>query len=359
MSEYALNRDQYLELEKLAVGAFLPLTGFMNEEQFHSVVETLRLPGGEVFPLPVVLDITHDLARVFRGRASVTLTFGGEAVGEISPDSFFEVDKPDVARKVFGTDDADHPGVGHFFAMGEVFMGGPVKLTKRAQLDISRWELLPSESKSLFAERGWKRIAGFQTRNVPHRAHEYLQRVVLEQCDGLFIQPLVGRKKVGDCTPEAIMASYQVLIDRFYRPERAALGILSTAMRYAGPREALFHALIRRNYGCTHFVIGRDHAGVGSYYGKYAAHELVERFESEMGIEILRVHGAHHCRICDGIVTEHSCPHHDTDPDACSHISGTDMRAILSGNRLPQPYLMRPEIVAAVKGLPLFVEEND
>ena len=202
-------------------------------------------------------------------------------------------------------------------------------------------------------------MVGFQTRNVPHRAHEYLQRVALEHCDGLFIQPLVGRKKIGDYTPEAIIVANQLLVDQFYPPHRVVLGILSTAMRYAGPREALFHALIRRNYGCTHFIIGRDHAGVGEYYGKYSAHELARQFEGDLGIDIMYLHGPYHCRRCDGIVTEHTCAHLHSDPAAITQISGTDMRTVLSGGKEPEPHLMRSEVVEALKGINLFVGEND
>ena len=173
------------------------------------------------------------------------------------------------------------------------------------------------------------------------------------------MQPLVGWKKRGDYTPEAIISGYQKLISDFYPKNSVVLGILSTSMRYAGPREAVFHAIIRRNYGCTHFIVGRDHAGVGDYYGLYDAHDLTRRFDGELGIEILRLHGPYYCRICDGIVTDRSCPHETTDPDAVHHISGTDMRAILTGGRKPERHLMRPEIVAALDGVELFVTEDE
>lgn len=359
MSEIALNRDQYLELEKLGLGAFAPLGGFMNEDEFHSVVADMRLPGGAVFTLPVVLDIDAEAAKCIKGQARVALSYGGEEVGEISPESIFTCDRIAVARQVFGTDDMKHPGARHFISLNEMFVGGPVKLHRRASLDISHYELTPQQTKKIFRDCGWRRIVGFQTRNVPHRAHEYLQKVALEQVDGIFVQPLVGRKKAGDFAPEAIMTAYRTLIDGFFPKNRAVLGILSTIMRYAGPREALFHALIRRNYGCTHFIIGRDHAGVGSYYGKYDAHALATRFDGELGIEIMALHGPYHCRICGGIVTEHTCPHNASAPEAVREISGTDMRAILVGGQTPDPALMRPEIVKSLAGMKLFVEESD
>lgn len=359
MTELHLSKNQYLEVEKLAFGAFQPLEGFMTEEQFHSVVETMRLPSGAPFPLPVVLDLSPEDAARVSGRPSVALVYDGEEIGTLRPDSAFACDRIAASRKIFGTNDSNHPGVSYFCGGGGVFVGGAVSLSKRVSFEYSHEERTPAETRALFAKRGWKRIVGFQTRNVPHRAHEYLQRVALEHVDGLFVQPLVGRKKKGDYTPEAILAGYRALIDRFYRPDNVVFGILSTWMRYAGPREALFHAIVRRNYGCTHFIIGRDHAGVGDYYDKYAAHDLTRQFDGELGIEIFRLKGPFHCASCDGIVTEQTCPHEETLPDAVTHISGTDIRAMLVGGRTPEPHIIRPEIIAALDGVPLFVTEDD
>lgn len=359
MAECHLTKDQYLELEKIGLGAFRPLSGFMREDEFLAVVENLRLPGGEVFPLPVVLDVTRDAAERMRGRPRVSLLFDGAEVGEIAPESIFVCDKMKAALKIFGTNDEAHPGVRNFINGGDTFVGGPIKLKRRATFDISRFELTPDQTKAEFSKRGWQTIVGFQTRNVPHRAHEHLQRVALEQADGLFIQPLVGRKRANDFTPQAIMAAYQTLTSQFYNPERVLLGILSTAMRYAGPREAMFHAIIRRNYGCTHFIIGRDQAGVGSYYGKYAAHALVRRYASELGIGILFLHGPFYCRRCDGIVTEQTCPHPLTDPEAVTEISGTMIRSMLSGGQEPERHLMRPEVVSSLRGIQLFIAKDE
>jgi len=359
VSELVLNRSQYLELEKLALGVFRPLGGFMNEDEFEGAVTRMRLPSGAPFPLPVVLDIDAEAARRLRGRPSVSLVFGNDEVGRISPESIYTCEKERVARQVFGTGDSAHPGVRFFQKGGDHFVGGPVTLKRRAAFDISAWELGPDETRAEFARRGWKTVVGFQTRNVPHRAHEYLQRVALEIADGLFVQPLIGRKKRGDYTPDAIVAGYRALIGRFLPQERVLLGVLTTTMRYAGPREAVFHAIIRRNYGCTHFIVGRDHAGVGNYYGLYDAHALVKRFAGELGIEVLCLAGPYHCTICDGIVTERTCPHEKTAPEAVRHISGTDIRATLVGGTAPDPRLFRPEVLGALAGLPLFIEEDD
>lgn len=358
MTDLSLNRDQYLEFEKIGLGAFSPLEGFMNEDAFIAVVDNMRLPDGAPFPLPVVLDISRADAERLRGRPQINLSFGGVEVGTLSPESLFTCDKEAVAQKVYGTTDPAHPGVAHFMNMGEWFVGGKIELKKRAVLNFSDDELTPVETKALFVERGWKSIVGFQTRNVPHRAHEHLQRIALDMVDGIFIQPLVGRKKRGDYTPDAILAGYRALIDGFYRKDCVLLGILSTSMRYAGPREAVFHAIVRRNYGCTHFIVGRDHAGVGNYYEKYAAHDLTRQFDGELGIEIMRLHGPYFCRICDGTVTEHTCPHSE-DPMAISQISGSDMRAILLEGQRPDPNLMRPEIVEKLKNVPLFIENDE
>ncbi len=359
MSELHLNRQQYLELEKLGLGAFLPLRGFMNEDDVRSVADDMRLPGGDVYPIPVVLDLSLEEAKRLRGAPRISLVFEGVEVGELSPESFFQLDKAALSKKVYRTDDKDHPGVAHLMTQGEVFVGGPILLKQRVELNISAYEMTPEQTKAKFAELGWTSVIGFQTRNVPHRAHEYLHRVGLETSDGIFIQPLVGRKKKGDYTPEAIMRGYQALVAEFFPANRVVLGILSTAMRYAGPREAVFHAIIRRNYGCTRFIVGRDHAGVGDYYGKYDAHDLTRRFDGELGIEIVRLHGPYYCGRCDGIVTEQTCPHGLTDPSVVREISGTDMRALLVDGKAPEPHIMRPEIVASLQGVQLFVEEND
>lgn len=354
VTSIVIDRDQYLELEKIGIGAFAPLTGFMNEKQFISVTEKMRLPSGAVFSLPVILDIDETSKAAICGADVVDLIFNDTLVGHLSPNDFFSCDRRDVARKVYGTDDPAHPGVKHFYELKPIFVGGEVVLLQRASFDISADELTPDETKKIFLDRGWKRVVGFQTRNVPHRAHEYLQRIALEHADGLFVQPLVGRKRAGDYTPEAIMRGYRALISNYFPPQRVVLGILSTLMRYAGPREAVFHAIIRRNYGCTHFIVGRDHAGVGDWYGLYDAHELTRQFDGDLGIEIMRLKGPYHCRKCDGIATENTCAHIGT--NFVEQISGTYMRSILGNGNHPDPHLMRQEVVDAMKGIPCFIE---
>lgn len=351
-----LRKDQYLELEKLGIGAFFPLDHFMTEEEFFSVCESLCLPSGEVFAIPVVLDVDEATATLAQEKKIIDLIYMGETVGRIEPEGAFQCNKKEIAKLVFGVSDLEHPGVKRFYEMGDWFIGGKTTLIKRVPTNLDPYELTPEETRSAFKKLGWKTIVGFQTRNVPHRAHEYLQRVALENMDGLFIQPLVGQKKVGDYTPEAILKGYEVLIKDFYPKNSALLGVLSTAMRYAGPREAIFHAIIRRNYGCTHFIVGRDHAGVGDYYEKYEAHDLLRTVESRLGIKIMYLHGPYFCNICDGVVTEHTCQHAETNPNQITEISGTIIRKILSGGRAPDERYFRREILAALSGHELFIE---
>jgi sulfate adenylyltransferase len=358
-AKVVINKRQYLELEKISIGAFTPLTGFMKKDEFFSVVNDLHLLDGSLFPIPVVLDLNKEQASLCEKMEKLILVYGETEVGSVKPESIFTCDKKSVARKVFGTEDEAHPGVKHFYCMGDYFVGGEVQLYAKVKFDFSEYEFTPQETKSYFKEKGWETIVGFQTRNVPHRAHEYLQRLGLELVDGLFIQPLVGRKKSGDYTPQAILTGYNILIKNFMPANRVLLGILSTSMRYAGPREALFHAIIRRNYGCTHFIIGRDHAGVGNYYGKYDAHKLAHEHEKELGISILYFSGPFYCRRCDGIVTERTCPHIESHPEAVRHISGSDVREILMNEENCPRELMRPEVVHGITGNEVFITEDE
>jgi sulfate adenylyltransferase len=356
-SGVALNRRQYLELEKLGLEVFAPLGGFMTEGEFATVVDRMRLPGGQLFPLPVLLDVPRPVADRLSLDRTVPLTCDGESVGELQVQSLFTCDRPAVARRLYGTDDPRHPGVAHFLKMADVFVGGPVRLRQRLTCEFSSEEWTPQQTKALFAERGWRSVVGFQTRNVPHRAHEHLLRLALELADGLFVQPLVGRKKRGDYTPEAILTGYRRFIREFLPADRVLLGVLSTTMRYAGPREAVFHAIIRRNYGCTHFIVGRDHAGVGEYYAKYEAQEMALHLNGELGIQILGFAGPYQCDRCGGIVTERSCPHAGT--PAVTEVSGSEIRRRLSGGESCRAEWIRPEVLESVREVPLFITEDE
>jgi len=348
-----INKNQYLELEKLHIGAFSPLHGFMNEKEFHSVANELRLPDGAIFPLPVVFDISREEFKSIRDQKIVDLHYEGKKVGSIVPNDFYECDRKIAATKIYGTDSIDHPGVSYFYDLKPVFVGGSVELYERPAFEFSAYEYTPNETKKIFQDRRWHSVVGFQTRNVPHRAHEYLLRVALEVADGLFVQPLVGHKKAGDFSPSAILAGYEALIEGYFPRKKVLLGTLSTVMRYAGPREAIFHAIIRRNYGCTHFIVGRDHAGVGNWYGLYEAHELTRRFDGELGIQILRLNGPYYCHKCDTIVTISSCSHEDS--NLVEHISGTYMRSLLQSGKTPDPHLMRKDVLDALSSTDCFI----
>lgn len=348
-----LNKNQYLELEKLHIGSFSPLQGFMNEKELHSVANEMRLPNGSIFPLPVVFDISREEFAGIRDQNKVDLYYNGKKVGCIIPNDFYECDRKNIAKKIYGTDSIAHPGVAYFYDLKPIFVGGRVEMYERPNFEFLAYEYTPNETKKIFHELNWHSVVGFQTRNVPHRAHEYLLRVALEVADGLFIQPLVGYKKAGDFSPSAILAGYEALIRGYLPIKKVLLGTLSTVMRYAGPREAIFHAIVRRNYGCTHFIIGRDHAGVGDWYGLYDAHELSRRFDGELGINILRLNGPYFCSKCDTIATISSCSHEGT--EFVQHISGTYMRSLLQLGKTPDSHLMRKDVLDALSSTDCFI----
>ena len=343
-----ITADQYLEIEKLSLGVFAPLKSFMDKADFISCVDNMRLRDGQLFPIPIVFDLNKKSAQRFEKASNVELYFEGQYVADISPKSVYMVDKEQSCRKIFGTTDRDHPGVRYFLNLNDYFVSGDITLYKRPQFGFSEHELTPAEVREKIRKRGWKNIVGFQTRNIPHRAHEYLQKVALEHVDGILIQPIVGFKKTGDFVPQAVISAYENLIGNYFPEGRVLFAVLSTIMRYAGPREAIFHAIVRRNYGCTHFIIGRDHAGVGSFYDKYAAHQLAAHFESELGIKIMLLAGPYFCNICDGIVTEKTCPHKLTDPLECHDISGTDVRDALINGKPINPKFVRESVIESL-----------
>jgi sulfate adenylyltransferase len=340
MPSLEINADAWLEIANIARGVFAPLKGFMGRADYRSSVDRMRLASGEVWPLPVTLDIPEGKIKEIEKAGETDLLMDGEKVAVIRPEDIFGTDPVPDAVKIFKTADSKHPGAAKELARTKHRLGGPVAMLKEPPAEHPEWDLTPEETKKIFKERGWKKISSFQTRNPPHLAHEYLQRVAMEISDGIFIQPLIGWKKKGDFTPEAVMGAYGIMIREFY-PGHAILGTLRTPMRYAGPREAVFHAAVRRNHGCSSFIVGRDHAGVGGYYGKYEAQELALSFGPELGIEILPLAGPRHCAKCGFVSTERTCPH---PPEFIRDISGTEMRRLLTSGTQPDKCLMRPEI---------------
>jgi len=342
-----LNEELLQDCINIATGLFYPLTGFMCSTDYHNVINDMRLTNGEVWTIPITLNIEHDTYIKTLNSDVLYLSYKSINIGYLNIEDCYEVDVKGDMSKIFGTSDMKHPGVSKEFSKGKYRVGGDVVITDLSILDGN---LNPKDTKAYFKSKNWKTIAGFQTRNPIHKAHEYLQRVALEVCDGLFINPLVGWKKVGDFSEAAVVAGYKSMIKEYYTGLNIYFDILKTPMRYAGPKDAIFHAIIRRNLGCTHFIIGRDHAGVGNYYGKYEAHELARKItaDNDLGIELLLLSEPFHCHKCGQIVSDSTCNHNE---EYIEKISGTKIRAMLAENKRPSELYMRSEISDSIINL--------
>jgi sulfate adenylyltransferase len=339
----SLDARQASDVHCIAVGAFSPLRGFMGSADHAAVVSGMRLSTGEVWALPVVLAVDRATAASAQPGAALVLDDpDGDPLAVLDVTEVYEVDLETEVEQCFGTADHAHPGVAARLAQGSFCIAGEVSALRIPHSPFREQDLTPAQTRELFAERGWRSVVGFQTRNPVHRAHEYLHKVALETIDGLFLQPLVGETK-GDDVPAAVrMRCYTTLIDIYYPRDRVVLGTFPAAMRYAGPREAVFHATVRRNYGCTHFIVGRDHAGVGSYYGTYDAQLIFDRVDPVgLGITPLRFEHTFWCHACEGMASTRTCPH-----DSSNHLvlSGTKVRDMLAAGELPPPEFSRPEV---------------
>jgi sulfate adenylyltransferase len=336
----ALTAAEAADLRALATGAYSPLTGFMGAKQHQSVTESMRLPDGTLWPIPVCLGIPEgvrpDGGRVLLGGER------GELLGVLEVEEVFERDRGLEAELVYGTTDPAHPGVARVLGAPSLAVAGPVQaLVVPMGGPVGVRALTPTQTRAAFGARGWRSVVGFQTRNPVHRAHEYLMKCALETVDGLLLHPLVGPTKDGDVPAEVRMLAYEAVLG-YFPAERVLLAALVAPMRYAGPREAVLHALVRKNYGCTHFIVGRDHAGVGSYYGTYQAQQLLATLpEEDLGIVPLRFDNAFWCRRCDAMATGKTCPH---PPGEHLALSGTQVRALLAAGTLPPPQFSRPEV---------------
>ena len=348
MIKIPLDQMGLSDLELVATGALSPLTGFMHKGDYDRCVEDMRLTNGLVWSIPVTLAVEKDVAdRITEGQ-EIALCEGTRvlAVMEVAEKYPYNRQvKEQEARQVYLTTDEAHPGVARLYRRGQVLLGGDIWLVdwpSAVKTEFPELRHTPAQTRRMFARRGWRSVVGFQTRNPIHRAHEYIQKTALEIVDGLFLHPLVGQTKKDDIPAEVRIASYQAILRDYYPAERVLLGVFPAAMRYAGPREAIFHAIARQNYGCTHFIVGRDHAGVGNYYGTYDAQNIFDHFApGELGITTFKFEHAFYCRKCGAIVTSKTCPH---TPEDRVHLSGTQVREMLErGEMLPSEFT-RPEV---------------
>ncbi|HDY90124.1 MAG TPA: sulfate adenylyltransferase [bacterium] len=342
----SLSSLEVSDLVMLAIGAFSPLQGFMGKEDYERVVKEMRLKNGIVWPIPITLSTSKENASQIKEGQEISLIDPerNEITATMSVHEKYTYNKKREASYVFGTDDEKHTGVKKVYSQGDIYLGGPIEVLSEGGYPERFPEYArPKETRALFTEKGWKSIAAFQTRNPIHRSHEYLTKIALEVCDGLFIHPIVGKLKPGDIPAEVRMECYKTLLDKYYPGDRVLLKVYPMEMRYGGPREAVLHAIIRQNFGCSHLIVGRDHAGVGDYYGPFDAQKIFEQFNSEdLHIKPLKADWIFWCYKCESMASKKTCPHPDKDHLI---ISGTKLRGMLSQGKRPPKEFSRPEVI--------------
>jgi sulfate adenylyltransferase len=349
MKKITLDEIQVSDVDLIANGAMSPLKGFMCRNDYDRVISDMRLYDRTVWPIPVTLRFTEKEAENFdTGDEAALMNKEGTFIGVLKISDIFKREKGIEAASIYQTVDRNHPGVKYLYEKGDIIVGGNIKAVKRQIKDeFYRYRFGPAETRIEIERRGWNEIVAFQTRNPIHRAHEYLQKTALECVDGLLIHPLVGFTKPGDIPADVRLKCYEAIVEKYYPKDRVMLGVFPAAMRYAGPREAVFHAICRKNYGCTHIIIGRDHAGVGNYYGTYDAQDIFDTFtRDEIGIRIMKFEHSFFCKKCGNMASKKTCPHSDSDR---IFLSGTKVREMLAkGENLPMEFT-RPEVSEILK----------
>ncbi|HWS20018.1 MAG TPA: sulfate adenylyltransferase [Nitrososphaera sp.] len=335
------------DIENIADGIFSPLEGFVGEDDFQSIVERGRLSDGLAWTVPIILDTDEQEARKIKDAGEIALATDGneKKFAILHIEEVYSFDKIACAKSIYQTDDIKHPGVEKMVNMKDKLVGGKVDVIKRIeQSPLRKYRMTPAQTRAEISRKGWKSLVGFQTRNVPHIAHEMLQKAALNLYDGLLVNPLIGKKKQGDFKDELILSTYIALIDSYYPKEMVMFVTLHTDMRYAGPKEAIHHAIMRKNFGCSHFIVGRDHAGVGKYYQPFAAHEIFKDY-TDLEIEPLFFPAFYYCKKCLMYSNERNCPH---GPEYREELSGTNMRKMVGSGEMPASHLMRPEVAKII-----------
>ncbi|MDE1872542.1 MAG: sulfate adenylyltransferase [Thaumarchaeota archaeon] len=336
-----VNADLASDIENISDGIFSPLEGFLLREDFEKVITKGRLANDLPWTIPIVLDVDKETATKMKDAKDVALSVNGTNFAVLHVEEIYTFDKNATAKGVYGTTDEKHPGVAKTMSMKEFLVGGKIDyIARQAETPIRRYRKTPLETRELFEKAGWKTIVGFQTRNVPHVAHEMLQKASLNTHDGLFVNPLIGKKKSGDYKDEVIVAAYETLIKYYYPQNRCYLATLHTEMRYAGPKEAIHHAIMRKNFGCTNIIIGRDHAGVGTYYDPFASQRIFDDYP-DIGIEPIFYPAFFYCKKCLSFASERNCPHGQ---EFKEQLSGTKLRTMILQKQSPSEYMIRPEV---------------